>query len=388
MSVMWLVYFLMHAYLRLILKNFEWMIEWILISGSVIIILYQIFSLFFRYPDKVYRNFTLFLVYLILSWGVYLFVGSGLSKLIMLTAFLLSLFMIRSYPLSRNERNVLYYLLIIAIFIKIANGSSIWRRAESNRFNSNECAIALMALFCVSVVRFIYYKRIDSLVMTVLCFVLQFAFSSRGSTIGCILFFILLVLFKSGRKNFKQKTVFFVIIVVSLFGIFIAYFYVYVLFDLIGRGQFIIFGKDIFSGRQIIWKMTFESIKDNIWFGVGGYLNYDYASVNSNYMNAHNQALGMLAGFGIFQFIIFYLLLSLIVSGSGVINEKKRTRVLCAPVLFFIAISVMSYFEILYFFRGAVPMIVVAYCLLCNYKPKTLYSNKKRRSVRSVRIDG
>ena len=71
MSVMWLVYFLMHAYLRLILKNFEWMIEWILISGSVIIILYQIFSLFFRYPDKVYRNFTLFLVYFLVFLSIH-----------------------------------------------------------------------------------------------------------------------------------------------------------------------------------------------------------------------------------------------------------------------------------------------------------------------------
>ena len=104
------------------------------------------------------------------------------------------------------------------------------------------------------------------------------------------------------------------------------------MYPAIGHGKIIIFGKDIFSGRQTIWHFAFNSIKNNFWFGVGSHLNE--TQFNEGYyeliMNAHNQPIGILAAFGVFFIMHCPILL------HRFIKAKKRTKLNITKFLLFL----------------------------------------------------
>ncbi len=380
-SLLWVVFFICNAYLKFLfgktsdggLRN-AGAVEYFLLCFICVIIFYQFYVLFLKNVNARYNGLFLLCIYLLSSVLLHIIVGSGLTKNLVLLAFILSLFVCRRFRLSRKELSILYWFIVFAVFLQILNGSSIWRRAEPYRFNSNICAISLMIVFCISIVRYACTKRKMSVIIALICFGLEFVFTSRGATTGCILFLLLFVVCRAWKKSCKSVTAFIILTVLTLFGIFVAYFYSEILFNILGKGKIVIFGKDIFTGRQEIWALTFQSIGDNFWLGVGGYLNHDYAVETSKsiFTNAHNQALAIFADFGIFQFVLFYSLLILLISTTCIVKRnRKNRRVLLTPIIFFVTITLMNYFESLYYLRDAVSLIVVAYILICNYSIAT-----------------
>ncbi|MDE7406223.1 MAG: O-antigen ligase family protein [Clostridiales bacterium] len=240
--------------------------------------------------------------------------------------------------------------------------------ADTSKFNPNECAIYLMLLFCISLVTFAYAKKLRYLIVTAISFALQFYFASRGALFGCVLFFTAFVFFRAWKRAWKVKTAFVIILLLSVLGILAAYIYSTVLFEAIGKGNVTIFGKDLFTGRQKIWQLTFDTIKDNLWFGVGSRVNEATVLEESNsiYRNSHNMALAVLVSFGLLHFILFYLLFSYLISTGGAYKKGKRKYVPSAPIIFICVITLMNYFEMLFFSRWAMPIVVVAYGFICS----------------------
>ncbi|WWR19220.1 O-antigen ligase family protein [Lachnospiraceae bacterium JLR.KK009] len=91
-------------------------------------------------------------------------------------------------------------------------------------------------------------------------------------------------------------------------------------------GSMSILGKNIFTGRQIIWINLFEYMKQNpktIWIGTG--YNTDFYIKKS--FNLHNSYMQIFAEFGIIVFLIYFLFLFYVLSMAykgGKISQNKR----------------------------------------------------------------
>ncbi len=365
-SVAWLIYAIAVSYIKVLLDESE-LLYYIQTIPMLLILFYQLYYLL-RDANVSKLGLNLTSVYFLFIILHYFLLRSGLERVINLISMLTCLLVFKKYSFKKREINKLYYLFVLVVFLKIINGATVENMADTSKFNPNECAIYLMLLFCISLVTFAYAKKLRYLIVTAISFALQFYFASRGALFGCVLFFTAFVFFRAWKRAWKVKTAFVIILLLSVLGILAAYIYSTVLFEAIGKGNVTIFGKDLFTGRQKIWQLTFDTIKDNLWFGVGSRVNEATVLEESNsiYRNSHNMALAVLVSFGLLHFILFYLLFSYLISTGGAYKKGKRKYVPSAPIIFICVITLMNYFEMLFFSRWAMPIVVVAYGFICS----------------------
>lgn len=387
-SVMWMLYAIVVSYIQVLFLDEDDSAYYILMVPMLFILFYQFYYLL-KDINVSKCKLNLVTVYFVFIIFHYILLRSGLIRVVDLMALLSCLLIYKKYPLKKKEIKKLYYLFVFVVLLKVLNGTTVENLADTNKFNPNECAIYLMLLFCVSIVMFANIRKLRFLIVAIICFALQFYFSSRGALVGCIIFFTLFVFFRAWKRAWKVRTAFWIILLLSLIGVLAAYLYSTVLLDLIGYGKITILGKDLFTGRQKIWSLTFDSIKDNLWLGVGSRVNEATILEEGNgiYRNTHNMALAVLASFGLLHFILFYLLLSYLTSTNGSFKKGKSEYISRAPIIFMSAITIMNYFEVLFFYQMAMPIVIVAFGFICNckreraIKRQALYCANKRVSV-------
>lgn len=373
LTVYLIVYMVLYFYLKAVMtgERVEAYQAYLSLLANVILFVVCYYKLFIA-DMLVYGKFKLlFILFLILVFISYFVNFSGLEKLIGLCDILMLIMLFQKSPLNNKERNFLFYLFSLSLFIILLNGSPLDDGQDSKKFNSNGCAFILSMLFCVSIVRFTKAKTWINLLFALISFALQFIFVSRTAMFSCLVFLFLFVIFKTYRKTYKFKTIFYTILMVSVFGVLFAYIYAEVLFPLWGHGKIIIFGKDLFTGRQEIWHYTFESIQENPIWGVGSHLNDDL--LNSGFydliINAHNQPLGLLAAFGLLPFIVFYVTFAYATAYKHKF-KKSDLYFTNTPALFILLISLMSWFDLYFFSQYNWVPILIAYCLICGYSTR------------------
>ena len=152
---------------------------------------------------------------------------------------------------------------------------------------------------------------------------IQFQFQGRSSLIGTVLLFVYCILQRFFDK-FSRRQVKWLTIALCAGGIIFAYFYVFVLYALMGDDRFFL-GKDIFTGREIIWGDAFAQIRRHWFFGIGNKL-YSIP-INGDYgpTNLHNQMMGYYVTFGLFSAMFYALLLGVLVARLG--KSKRKTVV-------------------------------------------------------------
>lgn len=347
---------------------------------NAVLFLYLIIGLVFnRYVNRT----TVFLIclFVVLSGISFLVNRSGLEKLFGLACFLTIIVAGQVQSMTNNERRIAYYLFIIVVIVVLLNGNTLETVHETNKFNPNICGQLLTLLFCVSFVKFRADKKFDGLFFCILSTVLQFVYKSRTALMGEAIFLVL-YMFAKFVKMKNRKLLFLFTFLISVGGVLFAYLYSEVLFPKLGYGKIIIFGKDLFTGRQWIWHYTFEFIKRNIFFGGGSYVNNDLVAngFDNVVTNVHSQSLGILSAFGILPFIVFYVAFSYAIS-----EPYKRKQFDLAPVLFMITISIMTYFEIYLFTQYYWLSIVVAYTLISNFKNSPHLHCRQKLMQRKVR---
>ncbi|MCH5351776.1 MAG: O-antigen ligase family protein [Clostridiales bacterium] len=340
------------------------------------IIIYQLYILLsFRYYKYKYVLIIglLGIAYFAL---LYLFLFSGLTRALYLCSMILNLLVYKRYKLSNSEKNKLYWLFILLVIIMIINGS-VKGMVIDNKVNPNTSGLLLMLIFCMSIVRFRKSKKVLDFLIAVSSFGLQFLYQSRTATVGCVAFLTLVILFCGGRKYCTTYFAAFIILLISVISVVFAYWYAEILYQSVGRGNITIFGKDLFTGRQYIWNLAFESIRKNFWFGVGSDFNEDLAAIqnNSALLNAHNQSLGILTSFGVTTFVMFTLVFAYLTSRSCETTDKcKRKVTFRLPIVFIVSILIMNFAETNFFYSWGM-VIMAAYCFICNNCEKI----KKRR---------
>ncbi|MCH5154156.1 MAG: O-antigen ligase family protein [Clostridiales bacterium] len=298
---------------------------------------------------------------------MYLFMFSGLTRALYLCSILLNLVIYKQFKLSGSEKKKIYWFFTVVVFAMLLNGTTK-DGVDDNKINPNTCGLLLMLLFSMSIVRYHKTKGLVNLVIALLSFGLQFVYQSRTAMLGCICFILLLFMFCRRKQYCLSKSAGYVMLFFSLIGLLAAYWYSGYLFEKIGRGNVTIFGKDLFTGRQYIWNLAFESVKDHLWFGVGSDFNTDLAVAQNNnaLVNVHNQSLGILTSFGIIAFVIFILVFSYLVSQSCVANDKRKKKLSYrVPIVFFVSLLIMNFSETNFFYSWSV-VIMAAYSFICN----------------------
>lgn len=288
--------------------------------------------------------------------------GSGSERALSLITFLLSLMFYHLYPMTKQEVDSLLFATILAVAFVLADNL-----LDAN-INRNTSGFIISMLMCICSVRYFCKKDVFSFSIIVIGLLLQFYFGSRTAIMGWFMFALMCFLLKASKKSFTSKKLFRIILIIAILGIIFVWFYSEVLYANIGRGKIIIFGKDLFTGRENIWHLTFESVKNHFWFGAGSQVNADYIALGYDevYSNAHNQPLGLIASFGIMAFALFYITL------SNIYKELYRNKKKCSrfPAIFIIVICLMSYLETYLFVQLQWITIVIAYSQIFNYSEK------------------
>lgn len=325
-----------------------------------------VFLLFIRNVNIKYSDlflFLLFAVFLTVSCTVN---DSGIEHAFGLVSVLLGLYVIHCDPMKKREINVIFPLFIFALILILLNGAGGKTDSEAaGKFNPNSCAFLLTMLYCISIVRFVNSRRQFCLILALICFILQFYFISRTALLGEILFTLGMIFCRAWKKKtFRGRTVFWTILVFSVLGILIAYYYSEILYPRVGYGRVKIFSKDLFTGRQEIWGFAFESISKNLWLGVGGHLNE--AQFKNGYydliMNAHNQPLGTLAAYGILVFSLFYITFARFAAQPY--RNGRQSKINRLPAIFLLTVIVMGYFDIYFLAIFNWIVILIAYGLI------------------------
>lgn len=342
-------------------------IEYKVWAGPLMILLTGLVDLYVFYricvdTETVSKKTLAMVVLFCLTIGIsYIMNASGVHRLLILLLFLLSIYLFVRAPLSYKEVKKLFNLFILIVICILLNTATGHENSnELHKFNPNFGGFLLTIVYCVAILlaHNEKSKRIKNIyrVIVAISFGLQFVFISRTAMLGIILFTVLYIFFRAGKKSCKPKTAFILMLIISFMGLGVAYLYAEILFPIIGYGNITILGKDLFSGRQEIWDFTFDSIRENLWFGVGNHLNETYYQQGyyELVMNAHNQPLGLLAAFGLCPFILFYILLAHLV--SLFYRVQKANRVF---VIFMLTISVMSYFDIYFMSLYNITAIII-----------------------------
>ncbi len=338
-----------------------------LIPGFIFI--FEILFLFLRNTRISYRVLGMWFAVMCALALSLLNTRSGIEKAFGLISIIVGLFILYKEPLRRKERRTIFWAFVIAVALILLNGVRGDAELEmaKGKFNPNTCAFLLTLLFCVCFTRLCIARSWKNILLAAVCFFLQFIYISRTALLGEILFVLISLICRAWKKNsYSSRTVFWVMLLFSLFGIVLAWVYAEVLFPAVGQGEIFIFGKDIFTGRQTIWNFAFESIREHFMFGVGSHLNE--AQFEAGYyrliMNAHNQAVGMLATFGIIAFILFYIAFSFFAAQPY--SDRKSGKMRRFPAIFLLTVTIMSYFDIYFFSEYNWIAILLVYGLILS----------------------
>lgn len=318
------------------------------------VLIFEILFLWLRNIRISYREIGIFLAVVCALAASLLVTKSGASKIFALLAILVGLYILQKEPLQRRERNAVFWLFAAAVVLILLNGvrGDATLELAKGKFNPNTCAFLLTLFFCVCFARICIVRTWKDILLAAICFLLQFFYISRTALLGELLFVLISLVCRAWKSNsYSPRTVFWVILLFSVMGVVLAWLYAEVLFPAVGHGKIVVFGKDIFTGRQAIWGFAFDSIHEHFLFGVGSHLNE--AQFEAGYyewiMNAHNQAVGMLAAFGIIAFVLFYIALSF--AAAQPYRGGKGNRVSRFPAIFLLTVTIMSYFDV-YLFSG------------------------------------
>ena len=310
------------------------------------------------------KKIILFLVFLLFGSISYFRSRYGLARLIGLSDILMLIALFRKYPLREDEKHTVYKYFMICVFFTLLYGAVI-EYLNIGSINTNTLGFLTAMALCVS---FIYYIRrrilIVAIMMVVLGLLLLLVYKSRTSMLCFAMFVFLYFLLRAKRKTSKKWSVFVCVLFLSVLGILFVYLYAKVLYPRVGTGHIIIFGKDIFSGRQNIWLFAFDLLDGNLIWGAGKNIVEEQQALGllSVYTEMHNQPLGLIVGFGLIVFILFYIVFGIFV-GSFYDKKNRYNR---APAIFIAVILIVSYFEVYFFSTYTWIPIMIAFGLICG----------------------
>ena len=326
-----------------------------LISGGMSV--FVLLLLFFLLPDLNDGLFFLWLGFLLALDISYVTHFTGLEYICNTIIFLGTLTLLPHIRLKENTVKLFSVLFLFYSFLIVLFANRGYSQKALIELNPNTSSFIC---FLSIVLLLVWGSKSQNPVKTV-CYILagvwllfQIPFMGRSSLLGVALFFGYFVLRKFFNKT-PPKAAKWIMIILSIFAVVFAYLYAKPLFQWIGKGKLILFGKDLFTGRQVIWEGAFDRLKDSWLFGIGNTLDTEIiVSTQAESDNLHNQIMGYLTCFGVFVAVMYIVVLAALT--MRVYRCGKMTGA------FIIALLVLSYFETILYSTGTMiclPIILI-----------------------------
>ena len=273
---------------------------------------------------------------------VFLIHRSGLEYICNTVIFLGTLTILPKIQIKEKLSKLLLGLfsLYVILFLAFANremedtSTILWMNTNGSAF----LCLMLGILFLIFSESFKDKRlRILCYVLSALCLFGQLQFRGRSSLIGSAVY-LLYFIFRKKADKISPKWTKGLVAGLCIGAVVFAYFFAVLLFNWVGKGNLVILGKDIFTGRQVIWGGAFEELKAHWLFGIGNTLDTSFV-VNEHVPtdNVHNQILGYWTCFGIIVAVLYVTLLTVLTSRLR--TKRKRTTA------FIITLVLLSYFD-------------------------------------------
>ncbi len=208
------------------------------------------------------------------------------------------------------------YVLIIAFL-----GPKFGEDASNSiiNINTNLSSTIMLCFFIIILTKINFDKKnkllyLILLIIPIICII---SFKGRSSIVSVLM----IVIYFLGKKFFdriKPNKIGLLVVALCVFSVIFAYVYSTVLVDLFGS-NIVIFGKNLFTGRQSIWAPVFERFDEIGLFGYGNRFDVGYDYLPS----MHNVMLTMLVDFGCIATFFYVILLALIMTKLGKILKSK-----------------------------------------------------------------
>lgn len=252
-------------------------------------------------------NFIILLVTLVLMSIATILGSGGWGAMVNFIILFLNLCIISQMRFSYKQIKILsitfilFYLIILFCSTKIG---VYYVNTDSFNFRINPNIMGyltlLFAYFSINLLKLKSKKNKISIfkiiIIAIIISMMILSTESRTSLMAFILYIVLIFFGKDIRKNImkkKKKYRWIGAVIVITFVAVITYSYFLPLY--FEGKSIIILGKNIFSGRQVIWAEIFQLIRENWMIGVGS----NFAFMNGELYSAHNFFLGFAATFGV-----------------------------------------------------------------------------------------
>lgn len=334
-------------------------LEFIALNFIFIVIIFK-----FKYRLKIYLAYILY--YLLFGY-VLLKHGTSFEYFFSLTSLIIGLIIIILYSLNnKNSSSVIFSMLSIVLIIKglLTPFGDPNLELKQNQLNPNGMGFFLLMIFCYIFTMFLCGNKKRYLFISILILVAQVFYLSRNSLLFSVFYALAAYISKKFNYNFTYKGT--IVVFLLLFQIFFVYFYSHTLFNMIGKGNLLIFGKDIFTGREVIWSEAFNQLSSDWLFGIGNTFVSSWLLDGKPTTNLHNSALAILVNFGFF--VLLYV--SLVI---GFLSKRIKSKY---TFLFLCCILGASYFDTILFSSSNVTIILIGFlCVNSVVKENKKYVN-------------
>lgn len=246
--------------------------------------------------------------------------GIGSSILIivsMLSMVAMNRMVIRKKLLILLEKFAFYAVLAMtAVSFYIHESVANYMTFNERGVNPNSWAEITILLAMVYASIHVKKDKILNLMVLLCASITAFNCRTRFMTVAALLFVFLYLL---PIKVFREKRMLLFTIIVIMAGTLFPF--IYLLIYKSGF-QMMIYGKEFFTGREVIWDSIFSSMnghKLRLLFGLG-------SNFNAEVTNMHSVYLGVLADFGIVGYILYFGFIIYLISTKGKNIEHESTK--------------------------------------------------------------
>lgn len=308
----------------------------VIISFFSFVIINIIFFINSYHSKRKLTSFIVFGVYYLVFFLVLMYHKSSFEYFFSLSNLIVGTSIVLNFKKYQSRNIKLYFFSFIILFIlrffftPLGDANLI---LGENNLNPNSMGFFLLIFYCILIVDYSYTKKKRKLFLALILVILQEFYLCRSSMLFSILFALSVVVSNYFNIKFKHKAL--IITIILVLQLYFTYFYSIILYESIGKNNLIIFGKDIFTGREVIWSDAFKQISGNLFFGIGNAFT-STLNINGEFMtNLHNSTLAILLNFGVIG------LVSTITLCSHLFSKKKYKF----SFLFFCCILGLSFFE-------------------------------------------
>lgn len=257
--------------------------------------------------------------------------SGGIGSVLTFILPIILLFVLERIRFNHNTCNLIKNLSLIVlayVFIRSFSYASDWNYHRFNDINPNTMSMYLLfayMYFTSFMDENTKHKRLKLLSLTAISLWSLYNYESRASMVVLALYFITVLFI----KKISLKSIYIFAVIFILLGILFPVIYL----QLYRKGVTLeIFGKSLYTGREIIWSNMFDAFNENrlAWLvGLGSRVTF----WNDKELNVHNNAFAIIVDFGLIGFLIFYIFI--LKKLKAIKSDSVRIKKLLLAFVFF-----------------------------------------------------